>query len=596
MFYTFSFHKFTPYYYQKMKPYFYLITLLIIFACKNPKSSEKEDFTTLFETSNGTETPTYEAVIEFYKKLATTYPEINLQTMGETDSGFPLHIVTYNIDGDFNFNNIREEKSIILINNGIHPGESDGIDATMLLMRDLAQETIKPPKNTVIAAIPTYNIGGALNRNTTTRVNQNGPLEHGFRGNANNYDLNRDFIKSDTKNMFSFAEIFHLTQPDIFIDTHVSNGADYQYTLTHLLTQHNKLGGELGKYLNNELQPQLEKDLAEKNWDITPYVNIYNNPPENGFSQFLDYPRYSTGYTTLWNTLGLMVETHMLKPYKKRVNGTYELLKSVISITEKDYKKIKTLRINAFDAVKAQKNYVLDWKVDTTKTTTLNFKGFKADTIISEVTQFPRLKYDKNKLFTKKVAYSNYFVPLKQVSIPKAYIIPQSWQKVIKRLQTNKVDMIAFENDTIINVETYTIKNYETATSAFEGHYPHYNTNVSKKTKEVAFRKGDFLISTNQNAIRYLLATLEPEAPDSFFNWNFFDTILQQKEGFSPYVFEDIATSFLEENPKINLEFEQKKEQDEAFATNWYAQLDWIYKKSNYYEKAHLHYPIYRIK
>ena len=185
-------------------------------------------------------------------------------------------------------------------------------------------------ENIVICIIPIYNVGGSLNRNSTSRVNQNGPKSYGFRGNARNFDLNRDFIKNDTKNAQSFAEIFHYINPDIFIDNHVSNGADYQYSLTHLFTQHNKLGGELGDFLNNKMIPDLVKSLENKNLIITPYVNVFNQVPDMGFSQFLDSPRYSTGYTTLFNSLGFMVETHMLKPYDQRVKGTHEILFSTL--------------------------------------------------------------------------------------------------------------------------------------------------------------------------------------------------------------------------------------------------------------------------
>ncbi|MCB0373377.1 MAG: M14 family metallopeptidase, partial [Muricauda sp.] len=291
-----------------------LIATFLLLSCETEQQDKMADYQTFYETSEGMETATYQQTIDFYIRLARDFPEINIHTIGKTDSGYPLHMVTFNPDGDFNFENIRKEKTIILINNGIHPGESDGIDATMMLYRDLATGKVKSPKKTVLVTIPVYNIGGALNRNSTTRANQNGPLEYGFRGNARNYDLNRDFVKMDTKNAKTFAEIFHLVKPDVFIDNHVSNGADYQYTLTHLFTQHNKLGGELGTYLHGTLMPSLEKSLAEKEWDITPYVNVFNVPPELGFSQFMDHPRYSTGYTTLWSTLGLMVETHMLKP------------------------------------------------------------------------------------------------------------------------------------------------------------------------------------------------------------------------------------------------------------------------------------------
>lgn len=271
-----------------MKQFCISLLLVIIYGCDSPLTSKKDSFVTRYEKSNGKETPSYQEVIDFYKELSQSYTTVALQTMGLTDSGYPLHIVTYNPDGDFNFNNIRKDKRIILINNGIHPGEPDGIDATMLLIRNLAQKQLEAPKNTVIVAIPVYNIGGALNRNSTTRVNQDGPQEYGFRGNARNYDLNRDFIKSDTKNAQSFAEIFHLVQPDVLIDNHVSNGADYQYVLTHLFTQHNKLGGELGEYLHTKMVPDLEKSLAAKtmskehdslpdrNWIITPYVNVWN--------------------------------------------------------------------------------------------------------------------------------------------------------------------------------------------------------------------------------------------------------------------------------------------------------------------------------
>ncbi|HET8736355.1 MAG TPA: hypothetical protein VFM69_07135, partial [Pricia sp.] len=105
----------------------------LLFACETEKKDETAAFPTHFEQSGDTETATYLQTIDFYIRLAKEFPEINIQTMGETDSGFPLHMVTYNPDADFNFQNIADDKTVILINNGIHPGEPDGIDATMLL-------------------------------------------------------------------------------------------------------------------------------------------------------------------------------------------------------------------------------------------------------------------------------------------------------------------------------------------------------------------------------------------------------------------------------------------------------------------------------
>ena len=376
-------------------------------ACEQQTSDEKENFTTPFENSKGRETATYQEVIDFYKELAREFPEINIQTIGETDSGFPLHMVTFNVEGDFNFQKLGESKTILLINNGIHPGESDGIDATMMLFRDLAQESFSPPENTIVATIPLYNIGGALNRSVKTRVNQNGPVEYGFRGNSRNYDLNRDFLKCDTKNARTFAEIYHLVQPDVFVDNHVSNGADYQYTLSHLFTQYNKLGGELGTFLEDEFTPKLETAMEDSGWPITPYVNIFNIPPDHGFKQFLDHPRYSTGYTSLWNTFGLMIETHMLKPYDQRVEATYQCLKNIVSICESEHEKIKSLREMASSRHQQWTYYPLSWETDSTRFRTLNFKGYQADTLISEITGSSRLKYKRDVPFNKEIPYFN---------------------------------------------------------------------------------------------------------------------------------------------------------------------------------------------
>ncbi|MCG9970828.1 M14 family metallopeptidase [Christiangramia crocea] len=581
-----------------MKKFWLVLGILIsLSSCDFSKYRliKEYDFETQFEKSGGKETDTYYGVIDFYEQLADAYESVSLLEFGETDSGLPLHLAVYHPDNELDLEKFRKSHSIILINNGIHPGESDGIDATMMLFRDMAGDSISSPKNTIIATIPVYNVGGALNRNSTTRTNQNGPREYGFRGNARNYDLNRDFIKADTKNAQSFYEIFHYLNPDVFIDNHVSNGADYQYTLTHLFTQHNKLGGNLGEYVNKKMMPALEDSLRAKKWDITPYVNVFNEVPENGFSQFMDYPRYSTGYTTLWNTLGMMVETHMLKPYDKRVKGTYEVMRSMITITDAETTIIKDLRSQARRKYLTDRHYNLKFEVDKENPSPRKFKGYEAEKITSEVTGDERLKYNRKKAFTKEIEYYDNFTVTEEIEIPRAYIIPQGWWQVIDRLKMNNIKMESLGRDTLIQVEVYKIEDFETVDSAYEGHYLHKNTSVSKSVEEIRFRKGDYLVTTFQDGARYLLETLEPRAVDSFFNWNFFDTVLQQKEGFSPYVFEDIAKELLEEDPELKAEFEERKRNDAQFSNRWYAQLDWLHKHSENYEEAHLRYPVFRL-
>ena len=552
-----------------------------------------QDLKTPFEKGNGNQSTTYEDCIAYYTQLAKQFQTIQMDEMGLTDSGEPLHIITFSENKNFDY---KQNKAVILINNGIHPGEPDGIDATMMLMRDLVTAKVKAPKNTIIVAIPIYNIGGSLNRNSHSRANQNGPEAYGFRGNARNFDLNRDFIKSDSRNSRSFQEIFHLVNPDMFIDNHVSNGADYQYTFTCIATQHQRLGGKLGEFYKNEMHPEIIKDLKKKKIESTPYVNIHGDKPDAGFAQFMDSPRYATGYTTLFNSLGSVPETHMLKPYKDRVGVTYEYMISTINYVDKNFQKIKKLKAENLKNYTVGKKYPLQWEIDSSKVSKMEFKGYKGDYKTSEVTGKKRLYYDQKQPFTKKINFYSDYKAIKEITIPSHYVIPKSQWPILDLLKLNAIEMKSMENDTVIEVESYKIEHYETAKRPYEGHYGHYNTMVSSRTEKIAFKKGDFLVKTQQEGVKYLLETLEPEAVDSYFNWNFFDPILQQKEYFSAYVFEDLAKELLSKSAKLKAEFDAKKMTDTAFAESSEAQLDWIYRNSVYYEKAHLQYPVYRIQ
>ncbi|WP_213521517.1 M14 family metallopeptidase [Nonlabens sp.] len=577
-----------------------LVTAFLLFSCGTDSKEQAvqaikdaQEYLTPFENGNGNQTATYEEVIAFYKKLAADFASIQLEEIGLTDSGKPLHLISFS-KKSIDWSSANEDKIKILINNGIHPGESDGIDASLMLLRDLATGKVNAPDNLIFSAIAIYNVGGSLNRNTSTRTNQNGPESYGFRGNARNYDLNRDFIKADSRNALAFYKIYHKINPDIFIDNHVSNGADYQYTLTHLFTQHNKLGNAAGDYLHSKLQPELENRLAARDLAITPYVNVFNSSPENGFSQFMDYPRYSTGYTSLWNTLGMMVETHMLKPYKDRVLGTQAIMEEMIVIGSENVSEIKQARADSFTAYKAATSYALNYSIDNSIADTLNFLGYEAVIGKNELTGNNLMTYDRNQPFTKKTAYQNYFKAIDSVSIPDYYVVPQSQWKIIELMRHNHIQMELLPKDTTLNVTKYRIANYKTATSAYEGHYPHSNVQVEEEVIVLGFRESDIIIPTRQPGIRYIIETLEPAGQDSFFKWNYFDTILQQKEGFSSYVFESTAQKILSEDNDLKKEFDSLKIANKDFRESNYQQLDWIHKRSPNYEKAHLTYPIYK--
>jgi len=552
---------------------------------------------THFEKTQGNETPTYEEIITWWKKADQYSPLLNLQTKGPTDAGFPLHLAMVSSKGFSSISAAREAgATIILINNGIHPGEPDGIDASMLLVKKIIDKKITLSPNLVIAIIPIFNIGGCLNRSTNFRVDQEGPTAFGSRGNSQYLDLNRDFIKCDSKEALSFSSIFQECDPDVFIDNHVSNGADYQHVMTLLTSQPSKLGGVMEHFLRSQFEPALFTGMKERGFDMVPYVNAFGNKPENGWSTYWDSPRYTSGYATLWHSFAFVPETHMLKSYDQRVMATLALLETFLSFTGKNGQEIKALRKEAKRAAATADRFPIKWKPDKSGFTEYTFKGYESGTKPSEVSGLSRLYYDRSKPFTKTIKVVDKFVPELYIVKPKAYIIPQGWWKVIDRLLANNVQMSRFEKDTTLEfVEWYKIEDYKTTPRQYEMHHLNSDVVVSKQYARHRFRKGDWYIPMDQPANRFLIETLEPQAEDSYFAWNFFDAILGQKEGYSAYVFEDKATQYLSENPALRTQLEQRRAADTNFAKSARAQLDFVYRNSPWVEPDHNRYPVFRV-
>lgn len=551
-----------------------------------------------FDTQEN-QTLAYDEAIACYEKMAAAYPTIfHLMEVGSTDVGKPLHVAVLNTSGEFNPAKIRQSgKRILLINNGIHPGEPEGIDATIMLLREyLSQpERQKALEHLVLVVIPVYNVDGCLNRGSYSRANQDGPESYGFRGNARNYDLNRDFLKTDSRNAQTFNEIFTTWLPDIFVDNHTSNGADYQYTMTLIATQHNKLEAPLGAFLENTMLPELYADMKTRNWEMIPYVDSPKETPDSGIVGFCDYGRYSTGYAALWNTIGFMPETHMLKPFKDRVWSTYHFMDVVVQFMARHIPEIRDARAKAWETTRTKKSFVLDYAMDQKHTDTITFKGYEAKYKPSDVSGLPRLWYDKAAPYEKQIPYYNHFLPSVTVEKPAAYILPQAWENVIKRLKINGVEMKRLTQSASVETETYFIRDFQTR-NAWEGHYYHSGVTLEKKSLQRTFEAGDYVILLDQHANRYLLETMEPNAPDSWFAWNFFEPILMQKEYFSAYVFEDLAAQFLKENPNIKSALDAKRMAEPDFAANAALQLDWVYRQSPWYEPTHRMYPVARVK
>jgi Zinc carboxypeptidase len=521
------------------------------------------DWVTAFERGNGNQTTTWRECIHFHQRLAGAFPQwLRFEQAGCSDGGVPIHVGVFSNDGVFDPGLVKAAgRPVFFNNNGIHPGEPEGIDANMALLRDLCLDPARRAAlgRTVLVYIPVYNVDGALNRADTSRVNQNGPEAFGFRGNARHLDLNRDFIKADSLNARCFVQLFTRWDPDVMVDTHTSNGADYQHVVTLIATQPDKLGGRTGLHLRQTMLPALFDDMAARGFPMCPYVNPLRETPDEGIVDFLDSPRFSTGYAALHHTIGFMPETHMLKPFAARYQGTRALLDSALAHTTAHGDTIRAARAADRAAIAAGAPLALDWKPDLQHSRPFRFSGFRALHEPSRLGHYQRLRYDRSAPWQKDIAYFDRYETTTTVVPPRAYLLPQAWHDVVLRLQAHGVPLRRAVRAGRVPAEAYRIEQHEKRRLPFEGRHLHEGLQVRAENLVAEVAEGDWLLPLGGPMDRFVVEVMEPLGLDSFFRWAFFDSVLDRKEHFSDYVFEDEAEQLLATEPGLRDRFEAWK-------------------------------------
>ncbi len=561
-----------------------LISCIIVFGLQNMALGQWD----------GNSTPTYPEVINQCQTWANNHEEIELFQMGMSDYDLPIYVFIINGANDSlrTFEKGRESTTI-LVNNAIHPGEPDGVNAMLIWTKNWIKNGKKTKDMPVIAFIPAYNVGGMMTRSGTSRANQNGPEEYGFRGNAQNLDLNRDFIKMDSKNSFVFVKIFHALNPDVFIDNHVTNGADYQHVLTLISPLKERLAPSMEDQTYCKMIPELKRGLTERQIDLVPYVDLKNQVPDNGIVAFNDLPRYSMGYASLFNTFSFTVETHMLKPFPQRVQATLAFFEEMVAYCSTESKAIEKAREDAIAFQKVEKYHYFNFILDETKADSITFRGFEAKYTQSEVTGLDRLYYDRNEPWTKKIPFYQTHVAMDSVALPNQYLVAGQAQDVIDRLKANNIGMVEITTDGVIEAYKQKVNSFKSPNSPYENHFLHSEVEIELVKEKVKVKAGDYLISAVQTNMFFLQSVLFAQTEDSYFGWNFFDSYMDEKEYFSPYVFEDIAADLLKENPDLKKELEEKRKYDVDFAKSQWAQLYFIYQRSPYFEPNFRVLPVY---
>lgn len=542
---------------------------------------------------------TYEEAIQAYEELDRSHEEAKLLTYGMTDVGKPLQLFIISASGEFDADVLKsKDKAIVLILNGIHPGESCGIDASVELSRDILRNKDGLHSfldNTVLCIVPVYNIGGALNRSAYHRTNMDPPVEAGFRGNAQNLDLNRDFIKLDTRNTWSFVELYREWDPDVFLDNHVTNGSDHQYTITLINSVIERLDPGLGKFLEEIMLPDLYESMKDTPYEMTPYVHYLFRSPDRGIAQPNDPPRFSAGYTALFNSLSFLNETHVYKPFADQVKGSYHFMRVLFEFTSLHAADIIGIRENARTQTTRLSEYSFDWEIDSSMVDKIYFKGYAYRTKTSKLTGQSMNYYDRNEPWESEISYLKTYKAGITVPVPDYFIIPQAWTEVIKRLKWNGIEMYPLAADSMIDVDMFYIEDIEHSLRPSNGHFAHQSIKLKEESGKLQFYSGDMIIPSRQAGKRYLMETLDPRAEDSFLKWNFFDPILDRREYIDPSRFEKWAVEILANDPELKKGFEKWKTENPESAAISYYQLQFIYTHSEWAEQTHRRYPVYRI-
>jgi hypothetical protein len=555
---------------------------------------------TPYEKGNLNQTTTHAECIAWYHDLAARHPGVlRFFEVGVSDAGVPIHAGVVSSDGVFDREEIkRTGRPVFFNNNGIHPGEPEGVDACMALVRDFCTqpERLAALGKTVFLFVPLYNVDGSLNRADTSRVNQDGPEQFGFRGNSRDLDLNRDFVKCDTLTAQVFNKLFTAWDPDVMVDTHTSNGADYSYTMTLIHTQPDKLGGELGEFLRSTMLPAMYAGMQERGWPTCPYVNPVKDSPDHGIADFLETARFSTGYAALHHTIGFMPETHMLKPFQDRYASMRALVETALDFTVQNAEQIQVLRRAAKQAGRTRAEWPIHWTMDADNPDSFRFKGYEAKYKPSVLGTYTRLWYDRTSPWERDIAWYNRFPADIHVPAPRAYVVPQQWREAIERLQWNGVQLLRVEADRMQEVDYYHIVSVASRPNAYEGHMFHDDVVLEKRRGQVQLRAGDYIVPLDQDNARYAVETLEPLGHDSFFRWGFFNSVLEKKEAYSDYVFEDHAAELLNDEPALLARFEAWKEANPALLGNQEAVLDFIFANcERYREPEWRRYPVFML-
>lgn len=566
-------------------------------------AAQEIQWQTAYELSGFKATPRYDETMRFISQLDDHSDRITTSTFGISPQGRDLVYLVYDRDGLSDPAAIRKTGRIVLMVQAcIHPGESEGKDAMLTFLRDLVVDgsMTRHFEKVSLLFIPIFNVDGHERFGPYGRINQNGPVEMGWRTTAQNLNLNRDYLKADAPEMQAWLRLFDAWRPSFFIDTHTTDGADYQYVLTYALETGGNMVAPLTQWQEKTYLPYIEKEMHKAGFPIFPYVSFRQwHDPRSGLVSGVAGPMFSQGYTALRNCPGLLIETHMLKPYKIRVESTRKMIEASLEILNKQSDQLSRLIAEANDYTAStdfrEKPFPLKFEVNMHDSSMVLFDGFAYDITKSALTGGDLFTYDNTKAVTFSLPLFNHAEVSNEVKLPEAYVIPPEWTEIIRRLELHGIRLTKLEEETELDVETYFFNFVSWHKNPYEGRQRLAQMQFETRRKTMPFAKGSALVPMDQPLAPLIAQMLEPRGNGSFLEWGFFNVIFEQKEYAESYVMEPLASKMCDSIPGLKEAFEAKKTENADFAANDWAQLNWFYSQTPWWDSHFMVYPVARI-
>ncbi|MBB3227369.1 hypothetical protein FHW69_001992 [Luteibacter sp. Sphag1AF] len=560
----------------------------------------KENWTTPAEAAAFRTTPSYADTLAYLQRLAAAAPSrLRVETFGTTPEGRPMTVVIAGENGDLTPDAARAaHKPVVLLQAGIHPGEIEGKDAGLMLLRDYAVTGKLPHMldHAVLVFIPVFSVDGHENSSPYHRINQDGPESMGFRGQSQYLNLNRDYVKADAPEMRAWLKLWNTWKPDLLIDIHTTDGADYQYDLTWYAEDPHKLPPSIAQWQTAAYEGYVMPHYEKLGHLAAPYLEFRDGRDiTKGIQNFGSGPRFSTGYAAIRNRAGLLIETHMLKPYKVRVDATYDVVRTVL-----DYVSAQP------DALLQASRLADDWAATLTtvpvtykaspEATPFVLKGVAFTQEHSDISGDTWVRYDPKIKKDYPIQSFNALLPDQSINVPAAYVIPAQWTEIIERLDAHGVPYIRTPGPATVTVTRYQLDDPSWATKPFERHLMLRDVKVHEIRTTVTLPKGSVVVATDNPWANIAVNLLEPQAPDSLLRWGYFNAIFEPKEYGEPRVVEALARDMIAKDPALKQEFDARVQSDPAFAASPSARLMFFFQRSPWYTAQNVGaYPVHKI-